>query len=353
MRILMTGHLGYIGTVAVPLFQAAGHEVVGLDTDLYSDCTFGAEVGPAAAIPNLAIDIRDVTPDHLRGFDAVVHYAGIPNDPLGDLDPEVTMEINSAATFSLAQAAKRAGVRRFIFSSSCSNYGAAGQDFLDESGAFRPVTAYGRSKVAAEAALAPLADDNFSPVLMRSATAFGVSPRLRFDLVINNLTAWAVATGDILLKSDGTPWRALVHIEDIARAFVAVLEAPRDMVHLQGFNVGATSENYRILDLARMVEEVVPGARIRFAEGAGPDLRCYRVNCDKLARCFPAARPRWSARQGIEQLYDAFRHHGVKEAEFEGPRFHRKAHVLSQMAAGRLSHDLRWATPQTPKMRVA
>lgn len=347
MRILMTGHLGYIGTVAVPLFQTAGHEVIGLDTDLYRDCTFGPDPGPAARIPNLALDIRDVGPDHLTGFDAVVHYAGIPNDPLGDLDPEVTMQINTAATLRLARGAKRAGVPRFLFSSSCSNYGAAGEDFLDESGAFHPVTAYGRSKVAAEQSLAPLADERFSPVLLRSATAFGLSPRLRFDLVINNLTAWAVATGDILLKSDGSPWRAVVHIEDIARTFLAAAEAPREVVHGQAFNVGATSENYRVLDIARMVEEVVPGTRIRIAEGAGSDLRCYRVNCEKLARTFPVARPRWTARQGIEQLYQAFRLHGVDEAEFEGPRFHRKAHVLAHMAAGRLGPDLRWAAPRS------
>ncbi|WP_200305794.1 NAD-dependent epimerase/dehydratase family protein [Paracraurococcus ruber] len=230
MRVLMTGHLGYIGTVAVPLFQEGGHEVTGCDTDLYRACTFGKDLGPAGGIRNLGLDIRDVTADHLRGFDAVVHYGGIPNDPLGDLDPEVTMQINTEATVSLARAAKAAGVPRFVFSSSCSNYGAAGENFLDEQGAFNPVTAYGRSKVAAEKGLLPLADDRFSPVLMRSATAFGVSPRLRFDLVINNLTAWACATGDILLKSDGTPWRAVVHIEDIARAFRAVVEAPRDLV---------------------------------------------------------------------------------------------------------------------------
>ncbi len=350
MRVLMTGHLGYIGTVAVPFFQEDGHEVVGCDTDLYRACTFGPDVGPAGRIRNLGLDIRDLTPDHLSGFDVVVHYGGIPNDPLGDLDPEVTMQINTEATVSLAKAAKRAGVPRFIFSSSCSNYGAAGDTFLDENGAFNPVTAYGRSKVAAEQGLAPLADERFSPVFMRSATAFGVSPRLRFDLVINNLTAWAVATSDILLKSDGTPWRAVVHIEDIARAFRAVAEAPRDVVHLQAFNVGATSENYQILELARMVEEVVPGTKVRFAEGAGPDLRCYRVNCDKLARTFPHAKPRWTARMGVEQLYEAFRNHGVSKEEFEGPRFQRKAHVLGNIASGTLTSELRWAPQQEAKV---
>ncbi len=342
MRILTTGHLGYIGTVAVPLLQQAGHEVVGMDTDLYRDSTFGPDPGPAARIPNLGIDIRDATPDHLSGFDAVLHLGGIPNDPLGDLDPDVTMQINAEATVSLARAAKRAGIGRFVFSSSCSNYGASGGDrLLDEDAPFNPVTPYGRSKVEAERGLLPLSDDRFSPVLMRSATAFGVSPRLRFDLVINNLTAWAVATGDILLKSDGTPWRAVVHVEDIARAFLAVLEAPREAVHGQAFNVASAAENYRVLDIARMVEEEVKGARIRFADGAGPDLRCYRVQGAKLARAFPRAIPRRGARDGIAELHAAFRAHSVGAEEFEGPRFHRKAHVLAHIGAGRIGPDLR------------
>jgi nucleoside-diphosphate-sugar epimerase len=341
MRILMTGHLGYIGTAAVPIFQARGHEVVGLDTDLYRDCTYGPDLGPAAAIPNLGIDIRDATPDHLAGFDAVVHLAGLSNDPLGNIDAELTREINTDAAIGLARAAKRAGVPRFLFSSSCSNYGAAGNDFIDETAEHRPVTPYGRSKSSAEAELAPLADERFSPVLMRSSTAFGLSPRIRFDLVLNNLTAYAVATGDIYLKSDGTPWRAIVHIEDIARAFLAVAEAPRDKVHTEAFNVGATTENYRVIEIARLVEEVVPGARIRFAPDAGPDPRCYRVNCDKLARTLPDARAQWTARQGIVQLHDAFSRHGVDPAEFEGPRFARAPHVRALVAARRLSPALR------------
>jgi nucleoside-diphosphate-sugar epimerase len=345
MRILMTGHLGYIGTAAVPMFQARGHEVVGLDTDLYRDCTFGPEVGPAAAVGNLGIDIRDATPDHLAGFDAVVHLAGLSNDPLGDLDPALTRELNTDAALGLAFAAKLAAVPRFLFSSSCSNYGAAGQDFIAEDAEFRPVTPYGRSKAAAEAELARLADGRFSPVLMRSSTAFGVSPRLRFDLVANNLTAWAVATGDIFLKSDGSPWRAVVHVEDIARAFLAAAEAPRELVHMQAFNVGSTAENYRVIEIARVVEEAVPGTRIRFASNAGPDPRCYRVNCDKLARTLPEARAQWTAREGIEQLRDAFLRHGADPAAFEGPRFARAPHVRALLATGDLTPALRWAAP--------
>lgn len=342
MRILMTGHLGYIGTVAVPLFLARGHDVVGMDTGLYRGCTFGPSLGAAGEIANLAIDIRDATPDHLSGFDAVVHFAGLSNDPLGNLNPELTFDINYRATVSLAAAAKKAGVSRFIFSSSCSNYGAAGETIIDEGGAFNPVTPYGKSKVLAEEGLAALADDRFSPVFMRSSTAYGVSPRIRFDLVLNNLIAWAFTTGDILMKSDGTPWRPIVHIADISRAFLAVAEAPREQVHLEAFNVGSTAENYRILELAHIVGEVVPGTKIRFSEGAGPDLRCYRVNCDKLVRTFPHAAPQWTARSGAEELHAAYQSFGVKLDDFEGVRYQRVAHLKSLLAASRLAHDLRW-----------
>ncbi len=342
MRILLTGHLGYIGTVAVPLFESHGHEVVGLDTDLYRGSTFGPAVGRAQEIKNLALDIRDVTLDHLAGFDVIAHLAGLSNDPLGNLNPPVTDDINADAAIHLAKMAKRAGIPKFIFSSTCSNYGAAGDDFIDESAAFNPVTPYGRSKVKAEQLLIPMADEKFSPVLMRSSTAFGLSPRIRFDLVINNLTAWAFATGDILLKSDGTPWRPVVHIEDIARAFLAVAEAPREKVHLEAFNVGATQENYRVRELAEIVRDVIPNTKIRIADGAGPDLRCYRVNCDKLAHTFPDARPRWTARMGIEELYGACRQYGLKVEEFEGQRYQRLAHVKALQAADKLSAELRW-----------
>ena len=342
MRVLMTGHLGYIGTVAVPLFQKAGHEVTGLDSDLYRNCTFGDKVGASGAIPSLRVDIRDVTPDHFKGFDAVVHYAGLSNDPLGNLNPELTYDINYRATVRVAKAAKAAGVKRFVFSSSCSNYGAAGDNFIDESAGFNPVTPYGKSKVMAEWETAILADSTFSPVYMRSSTAYGVSPRLRFDLVLNNLTAWAYTTGDILMKSDGTPWRPIVHIEDIARAFLAVIEAPKDKVHLQAFNVGATAENYRILELAKLVEEIVPGTKIRFSEGAGPDLRCYRVNCDKLTTTFPHAKPQWTARMGVEQCYETYKSIGLTLDDFEGIRYQRVAHLKSLLAASELNEDLRW-----------
>lgn len=343
MRILMTGHLGYIGAVAVPMFLERGHDVVGLDTDLYGRCTFGDETAMAtvAGIPHRAVDVRDVPPDLLSGFDAVVHFAALSNDPLGDLDPALTDAINHQATLNLARAAKRAGVPRFLFSSSCSNYGAAGDRFLDEGAAFNPVTPYGRSKVAAERGLLELADDDFSPVLMRSATAYGASPRLRFDLVVNNLAAWAFTTGDVFLKSDGTPWRPIVHVRDIARAFLAAAEAPRAQVHAEAFNVGRSDENYQILELAHLVREIFPGTTVRLSEDAGPDRRCYRVNCDKLVRILPAARPEWTARCGIEELRDHFVRFERTLEEFEGARYQRVAHLKQRLAESNLGGDLR------------
>jgi nucleoside-diphosphate-sugar epimerase len=237
MRLLVTGHLGYIGTVMTPLLLKEGHEVVGLDSDLYSRCTFGSGI---ANVPSIRKDIREVEVSDLKGFEAVLHLAALSNDPLGNLNPDLTFDINHRASVRLAECAKKAGVRRFVFSSSCSNYGAAGDDFLDESSAFNPVTPYGQSKVNVERDLAPMADDRFSPIFLRSATAYGVSPRLRFDLVLNNLTAWAFTTKRVFLKSDGTPWRPITHIEDISRAFAAVVAAPRELVHREAFNVGRT-----------------------------------------------------------------------------------------------------------------
>jgi nucleoside-diphosphate-sugar epimerase len=342
MRILMTGHLGYIGTVAVPMFLERGHDVVGLDSDLYENCTFGDGTAlAAAAVPHHALDVRDVPPDLLRGFDAVVHFAALSNDPLGNLNPALTDAINHRATLQLARAAKRAGVPRFLFASSCSNYGAAGDRILDERAAFNPVTPYGQSKVAAERGLLALADDDFSPVLMRSATAYGASPRLRFDLVVNNLAAWAYTTGDVFLKSDGTPWRPIVHIRDITRAFLAAVEAPRERVHGEAFNVGRSDENYQISELAALVREVFPGTTVRMSEDAGPDRRCYRVNCEKLVRVLPAARPEWTARRGIEELREHFERSDLTLDAFEGPRYQRVAHLKQRLTEGSLTSDLR------------
>jgi len=340
MRILVTGHNGYIGTVLVPMLLDAGHDVAGLDSNLFVECTFGAE--PAYTIPEIIKDVRDVEAADVEGFDAILHLAGLSNDPLGDLNPELTFEINHRASVRLAELAKQAGVERFIFSSSCSNYGAAGEGFIDESAAFNPVTPYGESKVMVERDVANLADDDFHPTFLRNSTAYGVSPRLRFDLVLNNLTAWAYTTGLVYLKSDGTPWRPIVHVEDVSRAFVASLHAPLDVVHNAAFNVGRTEDNYQIRELAQIVVDTVPGSRLEFAPGAGPDKRTYRVNCDLIQETLSEFKPQWDARKGAQQLYETYQRYDLGADDYEGPRYKRLAHLQKLMAQGRVNDSLRW-----------
>jgi nucleoside-diphosphate-sugar epimerase len=340
VKILVTGQHGYIGSIARPVLEDAGHDVVGLDTFFYRGCDFGEG---RVDDPELAVDVRDIAPAQLEDFDAVVHLAALSNDPLGDLRDEWTYDINFGGTVALARAAKAAGIQRFVFASSCSMYGASDSgDLLDETAPLRPLTPYAESKVRSEAALYQLADDTFSPVYMRNATAYGVSPRLRLDVVLNNLAAWAHTTGKIRLLSDGSAWRPLVHVRDIARATVALLEAPREAIHNQAFNIGSEDQNVRIRELAETLRELLE-CDVEMSGDATPDPRSYRVDFSKLRAAVPQFRCDWNAALGASELADAYATVGLTYEEFmEVGRYTRLAQLKRLLDADRLDSDLRW-----------
>jgi len=340
MRVLVTGHKGFIGTVMVPMLQKHGHSVLGIDSDLYRNSTYGKAPAP---VDELIKDVRDIEACDLEGVDSIVSLAALSNDMLGDLNPKLTYEINYKASVRLAEMARSLGIKRYVFASSCSMYGAAGDTVLDENAEFNPVTAYAKSKVLVEKEVSLLADDDFSPTFMRNATAYGVSPRIRFDVVLNNLSAWAYTTGKVQMKSDGTPWRPIVHIEDISRAVIAALASPREKIHNEAFNVGRNEENYQISELAQIVKEAIPDSDISFAGEAGPDLRNYRVKFDKYMKTFPDFSLQWNAREGAKHIYDSYRTIGLHRDDYEGTKYKRIAQLQDLLASGKLDDTMRWA----------
>lgn len=339
MKVLVAGDGGYIGAVLVPFFLAAGHQVHGLDLGWYDGCDLGP--APAHAAGPAHVDMRDVTVARLAGYDAVICLAALSNDPVGDLNPAATFSVNLDGTLHLARTAKQAGVPRFLFSSSCSLYGAAGSTAVAEDAEFNPVTPYGETKVLAERELAKLADDDFSPTYLRNATAYGASTRLRLDIVVNNLTAIALTTGKVRLESDGTPWRPLVHIEDISRAFLAICEAPREKVHDEAFNVGRTEDNVQVRDIAEMVRDIVPGSEVTLAAHAGPDRRDYRVDFSKLTDVFGDLKMQWRVRDGVAELLRSYTTHGLNYEDFISSRYVRLRRIKELLAAGEIDELLR------------
>jgi len=330
MKILVTGHRGYIGPHLVKLLKESGHHVTGVDIGYFEGCNW--EPLPAAD-REINADFRSLTEKDLAGFDCVCHLAAISNDPMGDLDEKLTYDTNRDGSIELARRAKKAGVPRYLFSGSCSVYGMGEKLDLDETANFNPVSAYAVSKVETEKQVGPLADKNFSPAFLRNATAYGYSPNLRIDLVANNLLACAIARGDIRIMSDGTPWRPLVHCHDIARAFVLFAEAPREKIHNLAVNIGANEQNYQVRDVGDAVAKLVPSAKIVYTGETGPDPRNYRVNFDKLYSLFPAFRLKYNLQSGLEELLAKYREHKFSLKDFEGDQFVRLRSIKKKIVA--------------------
>lgn len=346
MKVLVTGNNGYIGTIMVPMLQAEGFEVEGLDSDLFKGCVFGdsSVTGAISNISYMKKDIRDLERSDIVGFDAIIHLCALSNDPLGNLNPRMTYEINHEASVRLAELAKSVGVGRFVFSSSCSVYGASTKPIVNELSEPKPVTPYAESKVLAERDILKLANSDFTTTVLRSSTAYGLSPMLRFDLVVNNFIAWSFTKGIVLLKSDGSAWRPFVHIQDISRAFIAVLHAPQDVVSGQIFNVGRNDQNFKIREVAEIAKQTVPNSEIQYVEGAEPDERSYRVEFDKIAASLPEFKPQWTVPMGAKQLYEAYKKVGLLVEEFEGSRYRRITHLENSLKNGEVDSSLRRVT---------
>jgi nucleoside-diphosphate-sugar epimerase len=339
MKVLLTGHDGYIGAVMTQVLKEAGHDIVGLDSGFFKEAALGGEIEPLETIPS---DLRDVTPEDLDGIDSIAHLAALSNDPLGDLDPDLTLEINHQASVNLARAAREAGVKRFIYSSSCSMYGSS-NNLVDEEADFNPLTPYADSKIKAEIDIRKLASDNFSPVYMRNATAYGVSARFRADIVLNNFSCWAYTAGEVKILSDGMAWRPIVHIEDISRAFLAAMEASRDTIHNQAFNVGFTTENYLVRDMAEIVKDTVPGCQVVYGSERNADPRSYRVDFSKLENAFPHLETtKWTAKAGAIELYEAFKEVDLTIDDFQGRKYVRLNQLKHLLREEKLEPDLRW-----------
>lgn len=335
----MTGHNGYIGSVMAPHLVGAGYEVTGLDTGYFSECTL---VPDTVTIPEIKKDLRDLTVKDVEGFDAVIHLGALSNDPIGNLNDKWTEDINFRASVKLAELARDAGVSRYLFSSSCIMYGASSTQIVTEDSPLDPKTEYARSKVKAEQTISALARDGFSPVFIRNGTIYGISPRMRFDTVLNDLTGQATTTGKVIIYSDGKPWRPVMHVQDVARYFQAFLEAPVEKIHNQAFNSGANELNHQIIELAEIAVKTVPGATLEIKAKPGADQRTYKANFGKFARTFPDFRFKWNAARGAAELYEAFKRVGLTHEDFVSTKFTRLKWLNHLMQSGRLNEALRW-----------